>query len=832
MCLTARPSSLGPVVIQRTPSWPTDDNVGAGAGGGGDVASAADDFKLPDYAPMLKPTPSMVHPQDDRVYTYMDEGKGSGEDASEWPCPRCTMLNPISSTHCEICRCENPVKPIMKAPLGKWICPMCTVHNLDSVNKCGVCDTPAPLQEVQTLDNREFLFHSSEPLVNVVTYVLEDLNMPVGLTPMYTDMLHKLTDFRMLTAGDISVCLHNKTAKERLTRQIDRTFMARLEEIGSDTYVLPINEAIESQIAAEEALANKIAEANKQEMQLRDQLERSYLRSRNAISSLMSQHSNSVRNVQSVFDTDVDKTYKSFVRSLVEFFSITWSRLRAPTDTEFIRRMLPVVNSSEREFQSIVRDLSRESRSSLNIQLGNKCKELQMAGRAPSDVFSVKERAIKAFEVEGNQPEMKDNSSMMQVPMLFLQTLADRIKYNNELVKITSHPEVQNIIAFLEKKAKSKAISSASSNKAGGLGDFISSSSSSSYLSSSAKKTPAKQSSLFPSRFSKAGQGFSAGFDDYLGSDDFSSFSSSSPSSSSSKSADLGRAMEDAVLKQRRVALLSVMIKLGLSAGYLNAEQAHFLSAIRSRLRLSVDDERAALAMNNGVTLVDIDKARTEALKRRTEVQSMTLPSFWAKPLPKTGPVVRTLDPGTTEYVHLKLTLAAGGATVVSVQYIACPEWWQAYQSYCHLLVTREGCSWHAAVNEQTLWYPVRSSLQNDLTAIQTAGFRREIPKLNGTCGEYGNGYEFFYKPERALDYIKTNSASFGNTSSVQLVMAKVALGSSTVGSAGSYPSVRQNHLTYDSTVDRLGMPQRAVIFNDFQAYPLFIITVKPGISS
>ena len=60
--------------------------------------------------------------------------------STEWSCPTCTLLNPISSRTCEACTTPNPHTPPPSKKGGGWFCDFCGSGPRDmSYWSCGEC---------------------------------------------------------------------------------------------------------------------------------------------------------------------------------------------------------------------------------------------------------------------------------------------------------------------------------------------------------------------------------------------------------------------------------------------------------------------------------------------------------------------------------------------------------------------------------------------------------------------------------------------------------------------------------------------------------------------
>jgi len=113
------------------------------------IASSAPPRTPTTVKPITKPIPSSssrtipkAQPKPEIIDLTADDPPPKPLAPTEWSCPTCTLLNPISSRTCEACTAPNPnTPPPAKRSDGGWFCDFCGSGPRDmsywSCSECG-----------------------------------------------------------------------------------------------------------------------------------------------------------------------------------------------------------------------------------------------------------------------------------------------------------------------------------------------------------------------------------------------------------------------------------------------------------------------------------------------------------------------------------------------------------------------------------------------------------------------------------------------------------------------------------------------------------------------
>lgn len=81
-------------------------------------------------------------------HTNVNEGFVSEEN--EWPCSRCTYLNPPDHKICAMCAATRGVGPVELTQAGSRVCRNCTYHNQENATVCRACHKTLDLHPTET----------------------------------------------------------------------------------------------------------------------------------------------------------------------------------------------------------------------------------------------------------------------------------------------------------------------------------------------------------------------------------------------------------------------------------------------------------------------------------------------------------------------------------------------------------------------------------------------------------------------------------------------------------------------------------------------------------
>ena len=75
----------------------------------------------------------------------INEACGVGD--TDWPCSRCTLLNPSKHRICVMCGATRGIGAVEEAKPGSRVCRNCTLHNEETAKVCIACHKPLPTCE-------------------------------------------------------------------------------------------------------------------------------------------------------------------------------------------------------------------------------------------------------------------------------------------------------------------------------------------------------------------------------------------------------------------------------------------------------------------------------------------------------------------------------------------------------------------------------------------------------------------------------------------------------------------------------------------------------------
>lgn len=679
MCTTARAASLGPVTLTRTPSWPQQRMGPSADEKSGEpspddllaIAMAAGGTSfLPSSSPFLQSSPSLMHAADTKKVHYLDEDKGSSGDSTVWECPQCTFHNSIEHSDCGICNYANPsLRP--KLPPGQWECPTCTLVNSLPNKKCFACECAMPAHAEAGTKDIFFLFQASEPLINVIAFVLDELGMDTPrLTPIYHQAIMEATEWTMLTAGDIEPMLKNVTISTRLSQSstIDSTFLKSLSEYAGTEYTLKETKVSEVQKTVEDQLKTTVRQAEGNEVSAVMQVDTARLRAMTGITNLMQAHGSSIKNINMTRNEALSTTFHSYFNTLFEMFATVCEPARVALDIAFLRRLVRRVGCSNRWFATQLGQSSRSDKPNFDLSLGAECDALNPTGLdlPDGDTLNLLYYDWARKQVDHQEDEKTPMMGSDELPFVLL--LGQRLKEYRAVLGTINDPQVKEVIEKVKKRMRVGQLK-------GGAVDAEDS-----WVNiKKTKKVKEKK----DKRAKKGGiiSLFGGGFDSYLEDegevDDELSM----------------KAVVDATTMQHRVRFFASLLSLAMSQGFVSDESAHMLSAIRVMLGLSLHDERAALASTNK-TLRELEEARTNYLLSMRHQSTDTYgfvstPSAWRHLMTDTGVAFTTTTMDVRSEVernYVEQLLGTYSIKAQRIKYFINPDLWRAYLFFCKMV--------------------------------------------------------------------------------------------------------------------------------------------------
>ncbi|XP_052261005.1 protein mono-ADP-ribosyltransferase PARP14-like isoform X1 [Dreissena polymorpha] len=227
-------------------------------------------------------------------------------------------------------------------------------------------------------------------------------------------------------------------------------------------------------------------------------------------------------------------------------------------------------------------------------------------------------------------------------------------------------------------------------------------------------------------------------------------------------------------------------------------------------------------------TLQEYEKDETDDNKKTKIVRKdliqdklNEIPSDWKEM--KGNYLVHTLLTTDPRYVTISTTFAATAGANFAIQKIEMVQNKSLWQQYAAKKKQLEGQNPPGTTNERFLWHGTSA---DTVDSVNAHGFNRSYCGKNATA--FGDGVYFAVNAA----YSCSNTYSRPDANGVKRIYyCAVLTGEFTAGRGGMRvpppkSSGGQNAL-YDSVTDNTGNPSMFIIFNDTQAYPLFIINVK-----
>ncbi|XP_052771703.1 protein mono-ADP-ribosyltransferase PARP14-like [Mya arenaria] len=185
--------------------------------------------------------------------------------------------------------------------------------------------------------------------------------------------------------------------------------------------------------------------------------------------------------------------------------------------------------------------------------------------------------------------------------------------------------------------------------------------------------------------------------------------------------------------------------------------------------------------------------------------------------------LVYKLAPADKEHTDLSGTFNAssgGGYTIHSIEKVQNKSLWLQYEAKKKQL---EGQNPAGTKNEQLLWH---GTSEDTVDSVNAHGFNRSYCGRNATY--FGDGVYFAVNASYSCQDIYSRPSAQGLK---KIYYCAVLTGEFILGKAGMRvqppkPNAGKNAL-YDSVVNNVAGPAMYIIFNDTQAYPLYIITFK-----
>ncbi|XP_078368401.1 uncharacterized protein LOC144652250 isoform X2 [Oculina patagonica] len=98
----------------------------------------------------LKSIPVQQRKSELSSQNYENVDEGIGNDELDWPCSRCTFLNPSDHKICVMCGATRGVGPVELTQAGSRVCRKCTYHNKEGAKVCDQCLETLDLQNPET----------------------------------------------------------------------------------------------------------------------------------------------------------------------------------------------------------------------------------------------------------------------------------------------------------------------------------------------------------------------------------------------------------------------------------------------------------------------------------------------------------------------------------------------------------------------------------------------------------------------------------------------------------------------------------------------------------
>jgi len=283
-------------------------------------------------------------------------------------------------------------------------------------------------------------------------------------------------------------------------------------------------------------------------------------------------------------------------------------------------------------------------------------------------------------------------------------------------------------------------------------------------------------------------------------------------------------------VRKAKVNILADLIKVALAYRSLTPEYLHFLTGVRIRLGLTRADEMLALSAL-GHTL----QSFRDAVKFKSD---QDLPGAPIAPTPTPAAMADKKGALTGGFYQMPYSDLHGFviSAFEAMDYaISTTEIIQIYQNdfvmdafemYLESMIERDRKypSDYPPGKVVRAWFPLYrengARIYNDLAKH---GFRREFARYRDHAElAFGNGLLFY----TSLDELWHNQ---GSRHVQEYVLADVILGVPTKPSPNSWPGFRvpSASITYDSFVDNFENPRKIMIFDDFQAIPLAVVSHK-----
>ncbi|XP_058411902.1 protein mono-ADP-ribosyltransferase PARP14-like isoform X1 [Diceros bicornis minor] len=215
----------------------------------------------------------------------------------------------------------------------------------------------------------------------------------------------------------------------------------------------------------------------------------------------------------------------------------------------------------------------------------------------------------------------------------------------------------------------------------------------------------------------------------------------------------------------------------------------------------------------------------TDAKGNQLSVQRLTksvveIPAHWSAMEQQNVRVVE-LQPGDPEYntVASKFNQTCSNFTIEKIQRIENPDLWNSYQAKKKPMDAKNG----HVTNEKQLFHGTDA---DSVPHINQNGFNRNYSGKNAAA--FGKGTYFAVNASYSADDTYSRPDTNGKK---HMYYARVLTGVYTHGHHGLLvppPKNRQNPTDlYDTVTDHVQNPSLFVVFNDYQAYPEYLITFR-----
>jgi poly [ADP-ribose] polymerase 7/11/12/13 len=177
------------------------------------------------------------------------------------------------------------------------------------------------------------------------------------------------------------------------------------------------------------------------------------------------------------------------------------------------------------------------------------------------------------------------------------------------------------------------------------------------------------------------------------------------------------------------------------------------------------------------------------------------------------------LDQSSEEFVkvaQLFNSRGCGNINVLKIFRIQNPKLYRIF--FCNLHQVRKKHASQSNIEIQK--YLFHGSSYGNMEKIADQGFDYRLCGVNGTA--YGQGNYFAYHSSYSLGYSRSSG------SEKMMFLAMVITGSYTHGNSGlSIAPKDSKGIPYDSVVDNTSNPQIFVTFDNFKAYPAYVLIFK-----